>query len=232
MKIFIKKLLKSRLFVISTAIVLAAALLSLSAVALTNAIVLFSTKDKIVTPEVAATLEDVDCIVVLGCLVRADGTPSDMLADRLLTGTELYFNGASPILLMSGDHGQEEYDEVNAMKSFALEKGVSSDNIFMDHAGFSTYESMYRAKEIFGADKIIVVTQGYHLPRALYIAKSLGIEAYGVSADVRTYRGQVVRDIRELLARSKDFAYTLFKPEPTYLGESISLLGDASITNG
>ena len=193
---------------------------------------LFSTKDKIVTPEVAATLEDVDCIVVLGCLVRADGTPSDMLADRLLTGTELYFNGASPILLMSGDHGQEEYDEVNAMKSFALEKGVSSDNIFMDHAGFSTYESMYRAKEIFGADKIIVVTQGYHLPRALYIAKSLGIEAYGVSADVRTYRGQVVRDIRELLARSKDFAYTLFKPEPTYLGESISLLGDASITNG
>lgn len=232
MKIFIKRLLKSRLIVVSTAIVLATALLSLSAVALTNAIVLFSTKDKIVTPDVAADLEDVDCIVVLGCLVRADGTPSDMLTDRLLTGTELYFNGASPILLMSGDHGQKEYDEVNAMKRFALEKGVSSDDIFMDHAGFSTYESMYRAKEIFGADKIIVVTQGYHLPRALYIAKSLGIEAYGVSADIRTYRGQTVRDIRELLARSKDFAYTLFKPEPTYLGEPISLLGDASVTNG
>ena len=232
MKIFIKRLLKSRLIVVSTAIVLATAFLSLSAVALTNAIVLFSTKDKIVTPDVATDLKDVDCIVVLGCLVRADGTPSDMLTDRLLTGTELYFNGASPILLMSGDHGQKEYDEVNAMKRFALEKGVSSDDIFMDHAGFSTYESMYRAKEIFGADKIIVVTQGYHLPRALYIAKSLGIEAYGVSADIRTYRGQTVRDIRELLARSKDFAYTLFKPEPTYLGEPISLLGDASVTNG
>ena len=232
MKIFIKRLLKSRLIVVSTAIVLATAFLSLSAVALTNAIVLFSTKDKIVTPDVATDLEDVDCIVVLGCLVRADGTPSDMLTDRLLAGTELYFNGASPILLMSGDHGQKEYDEVNAMKRFALEKGVSSDDIFMDHAGFSTYESMYRAKEIFGADKIIVVTQGYHLPRALYIAKSLGIEAYGVSADIRTYRGQTVRDIRELLARSKDFAYTLFKPEPTYLGEPISLLGDASVTNG
>ena len=232
MKKFLKKLLKIRLFVVAVAIILAIAILSLSLVALTNAVILFGTKDKIVTPDVATTLEDVDCIVILGCLVRSDGSPSDMLTDRLLTGTELYFKGASPIILMSGDHGQAEYDEVNAMKSFAIEKGVPSDDVFMDHAGFSTYESMYRAKEIFGADKIIVVTQGYHLPRALYVAKSLGIEAYGVSADVRTYRGQIVRDVRELLARTKDFAYTLFKPEPTYLGKPISLLGDASATNG
>ena len=231
MKTFLKKLFKKRLFVVATATILAIALLSLSLVVITNAVILLGTKNKIVTPDVAATLEHVDCIVVLGCLVRSDGTPSDMLTDRLITGTELYFSGAAPVLLMSGDHGQKEYDEVNAMKRFALKKGVDSSDIFLDHAGFSTYESMYRAKEIFGADKIIVVTQGYHLPRALYIAKSLGIEAYGVSADVRTYRGQIVRDIRELLARSKDFAYTVFKPEPTYLGEPISLLGDASVTD-
>ena len=232
MKTFLKKLLKTRLFVVTVAVVLSVALLSLSLVVITNSVMLFSTKENILTPDLAAKLTDVDCIVVLGCLVRTDGTPSDMLNDRLLTGTDLYFRGAAPVLLMSGDHGQADYDEVNAMKRFAVDKGVPSSDVFMDHAGFSTYESMYRAKEIFGADKIIIVTQGYHLPRALYIASSLGIEAYGVSADVRTYRGQIVRDVRELLARTKDFAYTLFKPEPTHLGEPISLLGDASVTNG
>ena len=164
--------------------------------------------------------------------MRSDGTPSDMLEDRLLTGTELYFSIGTTKLLMSGDHGQKEYDEVNAMKSFALSREVPSCDIFMDHAGFSTYESIYRAKEIFGADKIIVVTQSYHLPRALYIAERLGIEAFGVSSDIRTYRGQSTRDLREILARSKDFVYTVFKPYPTYLGDSISLADDGNVTAG
>ena len=83
---------------------------------------------------------------------------------------------------MSGDHGRVSYDEVNTMKDYAINDGIPSDDIFMDHAGFSTYDSMYRAKEIFGVKKIVIVSQKYHLTRALYIAKKLGIEAYGVSA--------------------------------------------------
>ena len=133
--------------------------------------------------------------------------------------------------MMSGDHGRVNYDEVNAMKAYAVENGVPSEDVFMDHAGFSTYETVYRAKEIFGADKVIIVTQEYHLYRALYIAEALGIEAYGVSADLNRYGGQTMRDIREVLARCKDFAMCLFKPEPTYLGEAIPVSGNGDLTN-
>ena len=198
---------------------------------LANGYVKGSTKDQILSPTEAAELEDVDCIIVLGCLVKSDGTPSDMLADRISVGITLYQNGTAPKLLMSGDHGQKEYDEVNVMKSCAIDAGVPSGDVFMDHAGFSTYESVYRAKEIFGADKIVIVTQEYHLHRALYIANALGIEAYGVSADLRTYAGQTKRDVREVLARIKDMGYSLFKPDPTYLGEPISLDGSGDVTN-
>ncbi|MBO5096162.1 MAG: YdcF family protein, partial [Bacilli bacterium] len=121
--------------------------------------------------------------------------------------------------------------EVNIMKEFAIEKGVPSENIFMDHAGFSTYESIYRAKEIFEADKIVIVTQKYHLYRALHIANSLGIEAYGVGADPRQYVGAMYRELREILARNKDFVKCLFKPEPTYLGETIPVSGNGNATN-
>ena len=228
----LKKLLKNRVLVVLAAIILAVALLSLSFVTIANVIILSSTKNSIVTIPEAATLEDIDCILVLGCGLRKDGSPSDMLTDRLLVGIELYQAGVSKKLLMSGDHGQADYDEVGAMKAFALTKDIPPADIFMDHAGFSTYESIYRARDIFGADRIIIVTQSYHLPRALYIAKSLGIEAYGVSADLRSYRGQIVRDARELLARAKDFAYATAKPLPTYLGEPVSLDGDGNVTNG
>lgn len=132
---------------------------------------------------------------------------------------------------MSGDHGREEYDEVAAMKQFAIDEGIPSEDVFMDHAGFSTYESIYRAKEIFQADKILIVTQEYHLYRALYIANQLGVEAYGVSSDYHTYVGQFMRDFREMLARVKDCATCIFKPEPTYLGEAIPVFGDGNITN-
>ena len=185
----------------------------------------------IVTDDDFSTLNDVDCIVVLGCLVNSDGTPSDMLADRLTRGIELYKAGVAPKIIMSGDHGRKEYNEVDTMKQFAIAHGVPSSDIFMDHAGFSTYESIYRAKEIFGVDKIIIVTQEYHLYRALYIAQGLGIEAYGADADYRTYRNQINRELREIVARFKDFIWTIFKPEPTYLGEPISISGDGDITN-
>ncbi len=196
-----------------------------------NAYVKFVGGENILLPEEAKAIEDVDCILVLGCLVKDNGVPSDMLADRVARGIELYEQGAAPKVLMSGDHGRADYDEVNAMKQVAMEAGVPSTDVFMDHAGFSTYESIYRAKAVFGADKIIVVTQEYHLYRALFIAEKLGIEAYGVNADLRSYRGQSARDIREILARCKDFVNTSFKFEPTYLGEPIPIGGNGDMTN-
>ena len=206
-------------------------ILGITALTVINSIVKLSTGDQIISSEEAAKLEDIDCILVLGCFVKDDGRPSDMLFDRLTRGVELYDMGAAPKLLMSGDHGREEYDEVAAMKQFAIDEGIPSEDVFMDHAGFSTYESIYRAKEIFQADKILIVTQEYHLYRALYIANQLGVEAYGVSSDYHTYVGQFMRDFREMLARVKDCATCIFKPEPTYLGDAIPIFGDGNLTN-
>ena len=131
-----------------------------------NGYVKKSTSDQILSPAAAAELTDADCILVLGCYVHDSGRPSDMLADRLRRGIELYRSGAAPKLLMSGDHGRKDYNEVRAMKLAAMEEGIPSEDIFMDHAGFSTYESIFRARDVFAADKIILVTQKYHLYRA------------------------------------------------------------------
>ena len=196
-----------------------------------NAVVKASAKENILSAQQAAQLTDVDCILVLGCGVRDDGTPSPMLEDRLKRAVQLYDLGASPKILMTGDHGRVHYDEVATMKAYAVDAGIASERVFMDHAGFSTYESMYRAKEIFQAKKIIIVSQGYHLYRAIYIAERLGMEAYGVAADYRSYAGQTSRDVRELLARVKDFGTCIFRPKPTYLGEAIPIWGDGNLTN-
>ncbi len=196
-----------------------------------NSFVQLSTQSRILTAEESAQLSDVDCILVLGCGVWDDGQPSHMLEDRLLRSIQLYHLGAAPKLLMTGDHGREGYDEVGVMKQFAMEAGIPSEDIFMDHAGFSTYESLYRAKEIFGAEKIIIITQEYHLYRALHIAQALGLEAYGVNADFRSYQNQLAMDGREILARCKDFITCIARPEPTYLGDPIDLTGSGDVTN-
>lgn len=209
-------------------------ILSLTAVAAVGGINLYmchTVRDRIVPLE-TAYYTDADCILILGAGVRDDGSPSHMLEDRLLTGIDIYENGLCKTLLMSGDHGRKDYDEVNCMKNYAAETGIPTEDIFMDHAGFSTYESLYRAKEVFGAEKIIIVTQEYHLYRALYVAQSLGLDAVGVSADLRTYYGQSLRETRELAARVKDLGYTIFKPLPTYLGDPVDLTGDGNVTNG
>ena len=219
-----------KLFRTCILIALILGILGAAAVGAVNLHIYNQTKSRIVTVETIGEF-DADCILVLGAGVREDGTPSHMLNDRLLTGISLYEAGASPKLLMSGDHGRVVYDEVNCMKDFAKEKGVPSEDIFMDHAGFSTYDSLYRAKEVFGAKKVVIVTQKYHLYRALYIAESLGLEAVGVSSDLRSYRGQEIRDLREMLARTKDFAYTVIKPLPVCLGDPISLAGSGDVTN-
>ncbi len=175
---------------------------------------------------------EADCIMVLGCGVDDNGNPKLLLRDRLGCGVDLYKADAAPKLLMSGDHGRVTYDEVNAMKTYATDRGISSSDVFMDHAGFSTYESMYRARDVFDVDSIIIVTQEYHLYRAVYNARSLGLEAYGVACDKRDYYGQEWMDARELLARGKDFIYCIFQPKPTYLGEVIPISGDGDLTAG
>ena len=222
---------KHRIFKRILIVFLCLAIVGVTSLFIINGHVKSSGKDRILTVEKAAELDDVDCIIVLGCQVKDDGSLSHMLRDRLMRALEVYEVGAAPKLLMSGDHGREDYDEVGAMKNYAIENGVPSENVFMDHAGFSTYETVYRAKEIFEADKVIIVTQEYHLYRALYIAEQLGVDAYGVSSDLNTYAGQSMRNFREVLARCKDFAMCIFKPEPTYLGEAIPVSGNGDLTN-
>lgn len=186
--------------------------------------------ENIISVEKASSIK-ADCILVLGAGVLGNSRPSNMLEDRLLKSIVLYKAGISNRLLMSGDHGRDNYNEVKVMKNFAIAAGVPSENIFMDHAGFSTYESMYRAKSIFKAKKVIIVTQRYHLYRAVYIARKLGMEAYGVASDQRVYAGQSYRDVREVLARIKDFLNCIITPEPKYLGEEIPITGDGDVTN-
>lgn len=219
-----KKLI--RLFIILAVI----GIIGISAVVGISEYVKSSVSDRLISPEAAAELSDIDCIIVLGCRVNGD-TPSPMLSDRLTRGVELYDMKTAPKLLMSGDHGRVSYDEVNAMKQFAIDKGVPSEDVFMDHAGFSTYETMYRAKEVFAAKRVVIVTQKYHLYRAVYIAEKLGLEAYGVDSDLQSYIKQPYYDAREMLARVKDFVKVILRPEPTYLGEVIPISGSGDLTN-
>lgn len=195
-----------------------------------NFYVKISTQKQIIADDGINKLEKIDCIIVLGAGIWGE-KPSPMLEDRLLQAVELYNNKVAPKIIMSGDHGRIEYDEVNIMKNFAIEKGVPSEDIFMDHAGFSTYESLYRAKDVFEAKKVVIVTQKYHLYRALYIANQLGLEAYGVNSDPRRYVGEVYREFREILARNKDFFSCIFKPKPKYLGDTIPVSGNGNLTN-
>ena len=195
-----------------------------------NIYVVNSTKNEIVKEENVSNIEGVDCILILGAGIWGD-KPSPMLEDRLKEGITLYKKGTTKKIIMSGDHSREDYDEVKIMKEYAESEGVPSEDIFMDHAGFSSYDSVYRAKEIFGVQKMIIVTQKYHLYRSLYIAKKLGIEAYGIESNLRIYPGQVFREIREILARDKDYFKCIMKPEASIMGEKISLDGSGDITN-
>ena len=190
-----------------------------------------SVKDNILSLDEAKDL-GADCIIVLGAGVRNDNTPTKMLEDRIIIGDRLYNENAANKIIMSGDHGRKEYDEVNVMKKYAIDEGIPSEGIFMDHAGFETYDTMYRAKEIFGVKKVVIVTQKYHLYRALYIAKSLGLEAYGVSSDLRYYSKKMAYwKFREYIARVKAFGKCIWKPESQYLGEPIDTKASGDVTN-
>ena len=196
---------------------------------LANVRVINTASSKIVWPN-ALSDKKVDCIIVLGARVYEDGTPCTVLRDRLDTGIDLYRAGVSDRLLLSGDHGKVDYDEVTAMKAYAMEQGVPEKDIFLDHAGFSTYETMYRAATIFGAQSCVVVTQRYHLSRAVYLADTMDMETYGVEADREPYQRRRYFEAREALARVKDVIFAVVRPEPTYLGAPISLDGDGRVT--
>ena len=186
------------------------------------------TADRIMTSQALPDTAEYDCILVLGAGVKDDGTPSDMLYDRVRVAVDLYEVTGAP-LLMSGDH-TGDYNEVGVMKALAVEMGVPSEDVFLDHEGYSTYESLYRARYMFSARRVIIVTQEYHLHRALYIARELGMEAEGVSADLRPYRLQGRYNAREHLARFKDF-FTAAKGE--YNGNvepPVDLGGDGNLT--
>ncbi len=219
-----RKTMKSLLILLTIA-----ALLAIIALAAIHAYVKNAYRNRIITPDQAMELNP-DCILILGARVWDTG-PGPMLADRLLQGIELYKAGVSDRLLVSGDHGTKEYDEVNAMKNYAIEHGVPSEHIFMDHAGFSTYDSMYRARDVFQVKKVIIVTQEFHLYRSLYIANKLGLDAYGVASDLRPYARQEYVEIREVLARIKDFFKVAIQLEPTYLGDPIPIDGNGDATN-
>ncbi len=194
-----------------------------------NGIVVGTVKNRIISMDDLKNLKDVDAILVLGCKVNPDG-PSLMLDKRLEKGVEVY-NTIGTKLLLSGDHGQEEYDEVNTMKEYIVNQDINLDDVFLDHAGFSTYDSIYRAKNIFGIKKMIIVSQKYHLFRALYIAQELGIEAYGIEANNIPYKSiNIKNEIREVLARDKDFFKTIIKPKSKYLGEKIDIKESGRLT--
>lgn len=165
--------------------------------------------------------------IVLGAYVWNNSRPSYVLRDRLLIAIKLYNNNKIDKILLSGDNGQKEYDEVNVMKNYLLEKGIPENVIFLDHAGFDTYSTMIRAKEIFDVKDAIVITQDFHIARSVYLARKNGIDAYGYSVpSVATRRNYIKRWTRDKVAVIKAFFNILTKRKPKYLGPKIPITGD------
>lgn len=191
-----------------------------------NFLVVGTTKKQIVNRDY--NFQEIDCILVLGAGIRGN-RPSPMLQDRLDVAIELYNKGIKKILV-SGDHQGDDYDEVNVMKNYLLENEIPTKDIFVDHYGVSTYDSIYRLRPIFSVNEVIIVSQEYHLYRSLYIADMLDYEAYGVAADNHRYAGQMKRDIREFFARIKDMVKSVFRPSSEYLGEVYHIEGDGNMT--
>jgi vancomycin permeability regulator SanA len=162
--------------------------------------------------------------IVLGAGVNPDGTLSPMLADRVQAGVDLYFAGTVSRLLMSGDNSTEHYDEVTAMRRYAIAKGVPPELVNLDYAGFRTYDTCVRAVKVFGIRRAVMVSQRYHLARAVYTARSVGIDAAGYVAGRNHYAGQEIYDVRE--AASLVVAWyelNVLHPDPRYLGDPIDL---------
>lgn len=168
-----------------------------------------------------------DTTLILGALVYTNGEMSPMLSDRVETAVALYKAQKVNHILVSGDHSRVEYDEVNIIKDHLLDLGIPAEDIFLDHAGLDTYDSLYRARDIFQIESLIVVSQNFHLGRAVYIAKELGLEAYGLSSDLQEYRNVEKYEFRELFANLKAFIDLSFGVGPKYLGDPIPISGSS-----
>jgi SanA protein len=212
--------MRRRLIVIALAIVVAA----IGIVGVANAVVLLGGSGEV---KRLRTVPHAQAALVLGAQVKPDGRPSAMLADRIAAAEDLYRAHKVDKLLLSGDHGQWTYDEVGAMRRTLLHDGVRPQNLFTDHAGFDTWDSAQRASKVFGVRSVVVVTQDFHMARALYAARHAGLRATGYSADRRRYGAVMGRlRIREALARVKVVADALTGAGPHFLGPRIPISGD------
>lgn len=169
--------------------------------------------------------------IVLGASVRPDKSLSPILRDRVDAALLAYHEGKIQKFLLSGDHGQVDYDEVNAMKAYLNERGIKDADIFLDHAGFDTYDSMIRAKSIFQVDKAIVFTQRFHLPRALYLGRNLGLDLQGFVVDPGNYQTTSYLQRREWLANIKAWTEINLEQKPTYSGGLIPITGSSATTH-
>lgn len=179
-------------------------------------------------PTIYNTLDKVPnkhTVIVLGASVKSNGNLSVMLRDRVESALLLYNKGKVKRFLLSGDNGEANYNEPKAMKKYLIERGVNEDHIYLDYAGFDTYDSMYRAKEIFEVDEAIIVTQGFHLPRAVFLAQEMGLNYIGYRGDKRIYQHEDYNIKREFLANVKAYLELAFRKEPTYLGTKIPIKG-------
>ncbi len=192
---------------------------------LVNFSILFSTKDSLY--QVSEVTDQKQVGLILGARVYRSGSLSPILKDRVDTAIELYKLNKIERILVSGDNGQENYDEVNAIKDYLLSQGVLPEAIFLDHAGFDTYDSMVRAKQIFEVESAYIISQAFHLPRAVYLARAQDIDAHGVIADKQKYRGEQYNQLREWLARFKSFFEQFLGINPTFLGDKIPITGDS-----
>jgi SanA protein len=218
MKAFFKKHFKKFLI---TCLIVGISILSI------NYYIVKSTEDYVITD--INKLPKVDAIIVLGAKVSKEKL-SYVLEDRLVAGVNIIYANKAEAILLSGDHGQKEYDEVNSMRKYILRRNfnIQKEQIFMDHAGFDTYDSMFRAKDIFEIKSAIIVTQDFHINRSVYIARNLGIDAYGFAVDESIYKESIRLNwrIRELLSRVKAFKDVLINSNPTYLGKKIPITGN------
>ena len=162
-------------------------------------------------------IKDVDTIIVLGAKVHDDGRLSLMLKDRLDKTIEVYNKLDIKKVIVSGDSEHKDYDETTKMKEYLINNRIPEEDIVVDVYGLSTYDSIYRLKNVYNIDKVVIITQNYHLYRSLYIANSLGIDAYGIPSSGEDYFGQTTRELREILARNKDFLTSLFNVKSKYL---------------
>lgn len=174
-----------------------------------NYYVIFSQNQNILGVDESSRIEDTEYILVLGCGVFGD-EPSDMLEDRLLRAIEVASKLPEAKLVLSGNNSGEEYNEVGVMKQFCISNGVDESKIITDDYGFSTGESVTNLETELSPAKVVIITQRYHLYRALHIASQYDIEAYGVASNQRRYKMQIYYSLREALARNKDFAKYLF----------------------